>query len=297
MKDGPSEPEKPPWLKVRLPTGSRFAEVKGVLARNQVRTVCDSSQCPNISECWGCGDATFMILGEVCTRSCRFCAVQHGRPAAQLDDSEAERVAQAVRQLRLRHVVITSVTRDDLPDCGAEAFSRTVEAIRGASPATTIELLIPDMRGEETSLSKVVRSRPDVLGHNIEVVRRLQPLVRDPEASYERSLGVLRTLKWIDPEMPTKTSLMLGLGEREEEVLAVLRDVRQAGVDILTIGQYLRPKGCLLAVARYVPPEEFQALREKALGMGFGHVMAGPFVRSSYHAHETVHPRSEEIGC
>jgi lipoic acid synthetase len=204
--------------------------------------VCDSSHCPNISECWGCGNATFMILGEVCTRACRFCAVQHGVPDPRPDESEAARVAEAIRQLGLKHVVITSVTRDDLPDGGAEAFCRTSEEIRRSSPATTIELLIPDMRGDEAALRKIVRSRPDVLGHNIEVVRRLQSLVRDPEASYERSLGVLGTLKSIDPGIPTKTSLMLGLGETEEEVFDVLRDVRGQGVDIITIGQYLRPR-------------------------------------------------------
>jgi lipoic acid synthetase len=297
MTDGPRELQKPPWLKVTSASGPRFESVRQVLARNGVRTVCDSSHCPNISDCWSSGDATFMILGDVCTRSCRFCAVRQGVPGRQLDGSEAERVGQAVRQLELRHVVVTSVTRDDLPDGGAEAFSRTVGAIRKASPATTVELLIPDMEGETRSLGTVIRSGPDVLGHNLEVVRRLQSSVRDPAASYQRSLGVLRAIKEIDPAMRTKTSLMLGLGETEEEVLGTLRDVRDVGVDVLTLGQYLRPKGCQLAVERYVPPPEFEFLRERALGMGFGHVMAGPLVRSSYHAHEAVHLRAEENGC
>jgi len=297
MRGGPSELEKPSWLRIRLPTGSRFDEVRGILARTKVRTVCDSSHCPNISECWACGNATFMILGEACTRSCRFCAVRQGEPAGEVDQDEPLRVARAVGQLGLRHAVITSVTRDDLPDGGAEMFGRTVGAIRSASPATTVELLIPDLKGDEGSLRTVVKAGPDVLGHNLEVVERLQSSVRDRAASYERSLGVLRTIRQIDPTMRTKTSLMLGLGETEQEVLGAFRDIRAAGVGILTLGQYLRPRGCQLAVERYVPPQEFEGLRQRALGLGFTHVMAGPLVRSSYHAHMVVQSRSEDIRC
>lgn len=255
---------------------------------NSLRTVCDSSRCPNISECWSCGTATFMILGGVCTRSCGFCAISHGQSGEALDQTDPERVGRAVAQLGLRHAVVTSVTRDDLDDGGARMFARTVECIRRASPGTTVELLIPDLQGSESALREVVSSRPDILGHNLEVVRRLQPLARDARASYGRSLQVLRTAKRIDPGTMTKTSLMLGLGESRQEVLTAMADARRAGVDLLALGQYLRPKGCPLEVERYLPPEEFAELRSEALEMGFQHVQAGPFVRSSYHAGEAI---------
>jgi len=290
------ELEKPSWLKVRMPSGSRFEAVRGILRDNQVRTVCDSSHCPNISDCWSCGTATFMILGEVCTRSCRFCAVTHGDPNGQVDLSEAERVARAVKQLHLTHVVVTSVTRDDLQDGGAGAFVRTVRAVRELSPGTSIELLIPDMRGDLEALRRIVGSGPEVLGHNLEVVPRLQTSVRDRNASYEGSLQVLRVIKQLNARMMTKTSLMLGLGETKEEVLDTLLEAREAEVDLVTLGQYLRPRGCDLAVKRYVAPEEFQELRQKAMSMGFRQVMAGPLVRSSYHAQELIR-RSEEMTC
>lgn len=253
-----------------------------------MRTVCDSSHCPNVGDCWGNGTATFMILGEVCTRACRFCAVRSGDPAGNKDEDEPERLAKAVSDLSLRHVVITSVTRDDLEDGGASMFASTVKAIRKESPDTTIELLIPDMNGDEKSLEVVSKSYPDVLGHNLEVVSSLQRVARDPRASYDRSLRVLKLLKELAPSTWTKTSLMLGLGESKEEVLLAMADARKSGVELLAMGQYLRPRGGSLPVVRYVPPEEFAELRLEALDLGFSKVMAGPLVRSSFRAHDMI---------
>lgn len=283
-----AEPAKPDWLRVRPASGSLLSEVRATVRAAGVRTVCDPSQCPNIPECWGRGTATFMILGDRCTRACRFCAVPSGDPGGSWDPEEPGRVAEAVARLGLRHAVVTSVARDDLEDGGAGAFAATVRGIRASSPGTTVELLVPDMRGEEEALRALVSSRPEVLGHNLEVVQSLQGSARDGRAGYELSLSVLRRFKELDPRVQTKTSLMLGLGESPEEVLDAMRDARASGVDLLTLGQYLRPRGGPLPVARYVPPEEFGRLRLEALGMGFRQVMAGPLVRSSYHAHEMI---------
>jgi lipoyl synthase len=265
-----------------------LSRVRETLRSRRVRTVCDSSRCPNLGECWGNGTATFMILGKVCTRSCRFCAIPSGDPNGQVDDDEAGRIAKAVADLGLRHIVITSVTRDDLDDGGASIFASTVKEIRHLSPAATIELLIPDMRGNASSLSKITNSYPDVIGHNLEVVRSLQREARDWRASYEGSLAVLRKLKELAPATWTKTSLMLGLGETKEEVVQAMRDARECGTDLITLGQYLRPEGGPLQINRYVSPEEFKDLRHEALRLGFARVMAGPLVRSSYHAHEML---------
>jgi lipoic acid synthetase len=276
--------DKPDWLKVRYSNSSSIANVRGILSREGLQTVCDSSQCPNLGECWGNGNATILILGDVCTRHCLFCSVRQGRPDGWVDKTEAEKVARAVKTLKLRYVVLTSVTRDDLADGGASVFAGTVRAIDSMSPETRIELLIPDLGGNWDALEQIVRCEPDVIGHNVEVVRSLQKSVRDPRADYHRSLSLLRQIKTYDPQMVTKSSLMLGLGEKWEEVKECMQDLRDAKVDSLTIGQYLRPKGGDLPVACYIAPEEFRKLRAAAESLGFAHVESGPFVRSSYRA-------------
>lgn len=288
MEGSINSADKPDWLKVRLVPGPGLGKVRRTLRANGVRTVCDSSHCPNLGECWGKGTATFMILGGVCTRSCRFCAVPSGDPNGELDPHEPERVAKAIADLELKHAVVTSVTRDDLDDGGASVYASTVQEIRRSSPTTTIELLIPDMNGDLEALRTIASSGPDVIGHNLEVVSSLQSRVRDPKASYARSLQVLGTLSDLAPGKLTKTSLMLGLGETKEEVVQAMEDAKAQGVDLLVIGQYLRPKNGSLPVARFVHPQEFSELRQEALRLGFREVMAGPLVRSSYHAHEMI---------
>jgi len=278
--------QKPPWIKVRMPTGQNIDRVRGTVRGHGLHTVCDSSQCPNLAECWGRGTATFMILGSICTRSCRFCAVSSGDPGGIVDKEEPTRVAKAVRELRLKHVVITSVARDDLEDGGASVFACTVRELRKASPGARVELLIPDLQGDAGALRAIMEAKPDILGHNLEVVERLQGLARDARASYARSLSVLEMAKRLDAQVLTKSSLMLGLGEEAEEVRAALKELRRARVDIVTLGQYLKPKGNVLEVRRYITPEEFALLREEAVGLGFLQVMAGPLVRSSYRAEE-----------
>ncbi len=277
---------KPDWLRVRAPTGDGFARTREAARRNGLRTVCDSSHCPNISDCWSRGHATFMVLGSRCTRNCAFCAVEHGEPEA-VDAGEPVKVAGAVRDLGLGHVVITSVTRDDLPDQGAGHLRAVVEAIRAISPGTSVELLIPDMRGSREDIDTVAGARPDVLGHNIETVERLQG-VRDRRSSYRRSLETLGIMRELAPDAVIKSSLMLGLGETREEVLTTLRDLRNAGVQVVTMGQYLRPANGRLAVAEYVRPEAFGELGEAARAMGFRHVASAPLVRSSFNAHEML---------
>jgi lipoyl synthase len=278
--------EKPDWLKVRYHSAASVAKVRGILNKEGVRTVCDSSQCPNLGECWENGNATLLILGDTCTRHCRFCAVPHGRPDRSVDEAEPEKIATVVKVLGLRYVVLTSVTRDDLSDGGASAFASTVRAIKTASPGTRIELLIPDLGGDWNALERVVRSKPNVIGHNVEVVRSLQRSIRDPKADYGRSLALLRQIKSFDRRIITKSSLMLGLGEEMNEVIDCLSDLRDAEVDLLTIGQYLRPRQGELAVMRYIPPEEFMTLKRAAESLGFAHVESGPFARSSYRAEE-----------
>lgn len=272
--------EKPEWLRVRPPSGGAYERMRDEILAHGIRTVCSSSQCPNKGECWSQGHAAFMLLGTTCTRRCGFCAVRSGVPEPP-DPEEPDAVGGTVRRLGLDHCVLTSVTRDDLGDGGAGHFAAAVEAIRRRSPAT-IELLIPDMGGRRASIEKVVASGPDMIGHNLETVERLQTMARDPRASYGTSLATLAMIREIDPGMTTKSSLMLGLGETMDEVLDAMMDLRGAGVDMLSLGQYLRPKGGRMPVSRYVTPAEFKALEEKAYDVGFRKVASGPLVRSSY---------------
>jgi lipoic acid synthetase len=281
----PSSPQrKPAWLKVRFRAGPGFARIERLHREQGLHSVCRSAACPNQGECWSRGTATFMILGNRCSRDCAFCNVAHG-PAAPPDPAEPPAVAAAVAELGLRHAVITAVTRDDLADGGAAHFAATVAAIRAAAPHCRVELLTPDLRGDASALRVVLAARPDVLGHNLETVPRLYQRVR-AGADYRRSLALLAAVHTTAAGIPAKSGLMLGLGEEPAEVLAVLADLRAAGVGMLTLGQYLQPSRAHLPVARYLPPEEFAALRDTALAMGFTRVAAGPLVRSSYHAAE-----------
>jgi lipoic acid synthetase len=272
--------ERPDWLKVKLPSGENYARLRGMIDSRRLHTVCEEARCPNMGECWNAGTATFMILGDVCTRSCGFCAVTTGRPSG-LDTDEPYRVAEAIRLMDVRHAVITSVNRDELPDGGAAIFAETIRQARKVSPSLRIEVLIPDFRGVRWALQLVMDERPDILNHNTETVPRLYPRVR-PQAKYGRSLELIR--RGHDAGMVTKSGLMLGLGESPDEVLQVMRDIRASGCDILTLGQYLRPTRDHLPVERYVPPGEFLELRNAGAAMGFRHVESGPLVRSSYHA-------------
>ena len=280
-------PERPPWLKVRFPAGGgdgNFDRLQALMRSQQLHTVCEEARCPNIGECWSRGTATFMILGATCTRSCGFCAVATGRPGT-VDHGEPARVALAIQQMRLRHAVITSVNRDELPDGGAAIFAETIRWTRRLSPGTTIEVLIPDFRGDDAALATVVAAGPEILNHNIETVPRLYRTVR-PQAIYQRSLALLSRAKQLDPGTHTKSGLMVGLGETSEELLQVFADLAAHGVEILTIGQYLRPTPEHLPIERYWHPDEFAALKRSALALGFRHVESGPLVRSSYHAEE-----------
>ena len=277
---------KPVWLRVRAPSGENYTKVKQSLRSLELHTVCEEASCPNISECWGTGTATIMIMGDICTRGCRFCAVTSGKPAALLDAGEPERVAKAIKEWGLRYVVITSVCRDDLEDGGAEHISKTIKAIKLQCPKIIVESLIPDFRGNVNSVKKVVNSQPGVISHNIETVIRLVPKVRDARASYEQSLLLLKKIKDMDSMIYTKSSIMLGLGETEEEIIQTIRDLRSVGVNILTMGQYLQPTPKHLPVIKYITPEKFNWLREIAEQMGFVYVAAGPLVRSSYRAAE-----------
>ncbi len=273
-----------PWLKKRLPKQDTVQEVRGLIEGLDLNTVCQSARCPNLNECWSRKAATFMIMGDICTRTCRFCTVPKGKPLA-LDAREPEHVAEAAEKLALRHVVVTSVDRDDLPDQGAEHFADTIRAIRRRLPEAVIEVLTPDFRGESHLVDVVSDAEPDIFNHNLETVPRLYKRVR-PGAGYERSLALLARIKERHPEQFTKSGLMLGLGEGEAELEQVLQDLRTAGVDILTLGQYLRPSLAQLPVERFIPPEEFAAWEERGRAMGFRAVAAGPFVRSSYNADE-----------
>ena len=278
----------PPWLKVRAPGGPGYTETAATVRELGLHTVCQEARCPNVGECWGHRTATFMLLGDVCTRNCGFCAVAHGRPGA-VDADEPRRVATGVARLGLQHVVVTSVDRDDLPDGGAAHFAATVRAIKGALPECRVEVLVPDFRGRTASVAEVVAAPIDVFNHNLETVPRLYRRAR-AGARYDRSLDVLRAAKAGRPGLLTKTGLMLGLGEAEDELMSVLGDLRRIECDVLTLGQYLRPTAAHLPIERYVPPEEFAHLRERALSLGFRHVEAGPLVRSSYHAWSHVPP-------
>ena len=278
----PANAPKPPWLRVRLPSGETHARLKRLMRRKTLHTVCEEAMCPNLAECWGHGTATFLILGDVCTRSCSFCAVKVGRPEP-VDEEEPARVAEAVAAMNLRHAVVTSVNRDDLPDGGAAIFAETIRQIRARVPNCTVEVLIPDFKGDRQALATVMDARPDILDHNVETVPRLYPQVR-PQAKYQRSLRVLRTAKELTPNALTKSGIMVGLGETWDELLAVMADLRAVDCDILTIGQYLRPTRTHLPVVRYYTPDEFEALREAGYAVGFRWVESGPLVRSSYHA-------------
>ena len=277
---------KPAWLKVTVAEAGAVEGMRKILSRHGLHTVCQSARCPNLPRCWGAGTATFMILGDVCTRRCRFCATRTGWPGRRVDDGEPERLAGAVAELGLSYVVLTSVDRDDLPDGGATHWARCIRAVKEARPGVLVEALIPDFSGDQGSLAEVLRAEPDVVGHNLETVRRLTPLVRDPRASYELSLEVLRKVKELSPRTITKSSLLLGLGESEEEVREALRDMREAGVDIVVLGQYLRPGPEQLPVARYLPPEEYARWEDEARELGFRAVVAGPLVRTSFRAAE-----------
>jgi len=275
---------KPPWLKKRIPPFQDLQKVKSVLTETELHTVCEEARCPNLGECFSQGTATILILGRICTRDCGFCAVEHGDPGGP-DEGEPEHVAQAVKRMGLRYVVITSVTRDDLPDGGASHFARTIQAVRELDRTIRVEVLIPDFKGDWDTLDRVLQAQPDVLNHNMETVRRLYATVR-PQADYERSLHLLKRSKETFPHIRTKSGFMLGLGESKEEVLDLLQDLKEAECDFLTIGQYLRPHINRLPVVRYVEPEEFETYRKIGEEMGFRMVSSGPFVRSSFHARE-----------
>ncbi len=278
----PTRDPKPEWLKVRFPGGSSYLRLKAVVRDERLHTVCEEAHCPNIGECWEQGTATLLLLGDVCTRACGFCAIATGRPG-EVDADEPERVAATVRDLGLRHAVLTSVTRDDLADGGASIFAASIRRIRELSPNCAVEVLIPDLQGNWSALEAIMEVAPDVLNHNLETVPRLYGRVR-PKAVYEQSLELLRRARVLAPAGITKSGVMVGLGESPDELTAVFCDLRSAGVDVLTVGQYLRPSAWHLPIDRYYTPGEFTGLREQALALGFRHVEAGPLVRSSYHA-------------
>lgn len=275
---------KPDWLRQRLPSGPDFEKIKGMIRKDRLHTVCQEAGCPNIWECFSHHTATFLIMGSRCTRNCRFCAVTEG-PLEPPDPEEPARVASVARQMELKYVVVTSVTRDDLPDGGAGIFAETIEKIRQEIPAVCVEVLIPDFQGDKEALETVLNAHPDVLNHNVETVPRLYPEVR-PQADYRRSLGLIQHAHEYDPALLTKSGLMLGLGENRTEISRTLEDMLKAGCRMLTLGQYLQPSKDHLPVKRYIPPEEFEEWRKTALQMGFVEVASGPFVRSSYHARE-----------
>lgn len=275
--------KKPIWLRIAPPGGEIYTKVKASLRSRELHTVCEEAKCPNISECWGSGTATIMIMGDICTRGCRFCGVNGGKPVL-LDGNEPVRVAEAIREWGLKYVVITSVCRDDLEDGGAAHMASTIRSIKNKCPGTTVECLIPDFKGNLDSLRRIIESGPKVISHNIETIKRLSARVRDPRASYGQSLSLLKTCKRINCEIYTKSSIMLGLGESEDETIETMRDLRSVGVDILTMGQYLQPTARHLPVCKYIQPEQFEKLREIAKTMGFIYVASGPLVRSSYRA-------------
>lgn len=285
---------KPPWLKVILPTGNAHEAVRSIIRQEGLQTVCQSARCPNLWECFSRRTATFLIMGDRCTRRCRFCAVGKG-PASPPDPGEGARVAKAVCELGLRYAVLTSVTRDDLPDGGAACFAETIREVRAAVPEIQVEVLIPDFQGDPAALQMVVEAGPDVLNHNIETVERLYPHVR-PEAIYQRSLELLDRARQASPSLVTKSGLMLGLGESSEDIRQTLEDLLAVGCSLVTLGQYLQPSSDHLPVDRYVPPEEFDRWRQLALDMGFLQVASGPLVRSSYHAADLYRARIQKGG-
>jgi lipoyl synthase len=284
-----SEPlpeRKPAWLKVKAPGGPNYLRLQQLMRDLDLHSVCAEAHCPNIGECWEHGTATFMILGDVCTRNCAYCAVAHGRPPSY-DIAEPSRVAQAIAEMKLQHAVITSVDRDDLPDFGAYIFAETIRQIHARVPGCSVEVLVPDFQGTESSIAAVLEARPEIYNHNTETVPRLYKKAR-PGGRYARVLEIFRFAKRTAPDIPTKTGVILGMGETIEEVIEVMRDLREVDVDILTIGQYLRPSDAHIALDRYYTPEEFKYLKEVGMEMGFRHVESSPLVRSSYHAWEQV---------
>lgn len=277
---------KPEWIKVRAPAGERYFAIKELLGELNLATVCQEARCPNMGECWSSGTATFMLMGEVCTRGCRFCAVKTGNPRGKIDNEEPEKVGYAIAQMGLDYVVITSVDRDDLPDQGAGHFAKTIATIKREDPELLIEVLTPDFKGDLKLIEQIVAAKPDVFAHNIETVERLQRKVRDPRAGYQQSLSVLKHVKTFDPSRFTKTSIMLGLGEEDDEVRQTLKDLREVGCDVVTFGQYLQPTKRHLKVEKFVSPEAFKNWQNEAEAMGFLYVASGPLVRSSYRAGE-----------
>lgn len=282
---------KPEWLKIKIDTGENFKEIKHMMRSKTLHTVCEEARCPNIHECWANRTATFMILGDICTRACRFCAVKTGLPT-ELDLQEPQRVAEAAEQMNLQHCVITSVARDDLQDGGASIFAESIRAVRSRMPLCSVEVLIPDFMGNEDALRTVLEAKPNILNHNIETVERLSDTVR-AKAKYDRSLALLARSKQIAPKIPTKSSIMIGVGEQWDEILQTMDDLRAVDCDIMTIGQYLQPSFKHLEVIKYYTPQEFNELREEGLKRGFRHVESGPLVRSSYHAHKQVQSVNE----
>ncbi len=290
----PLPERKPEWLKVKAPGSANYLRLKQLMRELDLHSVCEEAHCPNIGECWEHGTATFMILGDVCTRNCAYCAVSHGRPPAY-DIAEPARVAEAIAQMQLRHAVITSVDRDDLPDFGAYIFAETIRQIHARLPECSIEVLVPDFQGNEDSIRAVLEAEPDIYNHNTETVPRLYKKAR-PGGRYERLLEIFRIAKRIAPHIPTKTGIILGLGETNEEVVEVMKELREVDVDILTLGQYLRPSDGHIALDRYVTPEEFRELKTIGTSLGFKHVESGPLVRSSYHAWEQVEGYRTAVG-
>lgn len=285
-----ARPRHPDWIRVRAPIGEKYTHLKGLVRGLQLHTVCEEALCPNIGECWGAGTATIMILGDVCTRACRFCAVKTGNPRGSVDDQEPARVADAIAELQLNYVVVTAVDRDDLPDGGAGIFAETIRQIQAKSPRTKVEVLTGDFRGARASVATVLAAKPDVFGQNIETVRRLTHVVRDRRAGYQQTLDVLRMAKEIDPACRTKSSILVGMGETPDEVIETMRALRAANVDLLAIGQYLQPTRNRrnLPLVEYVTPEQFARYRDAGMKLGFKYVASGPLVRSSYKAWEAA---------
>jgi len=278
---------RPSWLKMKIPSGENYVKVRKTLQKYNLHTVCEEASCPNVSECWGVGTATIMIMGDVCSRGCKFCNVETGKPF-ELDSEEPQHVAEAIKEWSLRYVVITSVCRDDLPDEGSEHFARTIQCIKSECPNTVVESLIPDFSGNEKFIETIVKAKPNVIGHNVETVKRLSSSIRDLRANYKQSLKVLKYVKELDSNIFTKSSLMLGLGESEEEILQTAQELRDVDVDIITLGQYLQPTLSHLSVKEFVTPEKFYQLKLDLKKLGFLHVESGPLVRSSFRASDVI---------
>lgn len=280
--------KKPDWLKIKIPSGSKFKEVYDLLKKYNLSTVCQEARCPNMYECWSKKSATIMILGKVCTRTCRFCAVETGNPQGQIDSEEPEHVAEVIKILGLKYVVITSVDRDDLEDFGSSHYAQTIKSIKEKNPGTKVEALIPDFSAEEKYLKKVVDAQPFVIGHNVETVKELTPYIRDRRCGYEKSLGVLRITKKINSNIYTKSGFMIGLGEEKEEIVETLKDLKNVEIDVVTIGQYLQPTKKHHFVQKYYTPEEFDEFKKIGKDIGIQHILSGPLVRSSYRASEVL---------